>query len=250
MKRMLILILILSCLFAVAGCSKNTNNTTASESSNAPNNASGNTVSSGKETAQADNALVYYSGKMNLNDIGVEMQKVAADFQAGKIKMEEYIQRLEELNAKMTDAVSSGSSSGTTSGTTQASGNKVIAQKYRGTFISVDTYTLVKKPPRRAIIDFGEGSINSAGFIGSDGESENSSFAGTFWTEGNVLMMERMRTDAKSGTVDFNYVVKWGTFKDANTFVYEADKEFATDEIAMLEFYGGVKNPVFKRQKK
>ena len=76
MKRTMILMVILFCLFAVAGCGKNTNTAAASEGSTAVPAASAPGAagtaapaaaaqSGGKETAKANNAKVYYSGKMS-----------------------------------------------------------------------------------------------------------------------------------------------------------------------------------------
>ena len=185
------------------------------------NNAAGNPV---KETAEANKSQVYnaqyYKGEMGLEDISVATQKLAEDFQTGKVKMDEYIQRLEELQQKAMESIgaetpSAGSSSGTVSDNTHSAGDRVVDAKYRGQFIikqAVGENGLIVGN----IIEFEKVNIITGSWAEMPGFKENinwNSESPWAYTVGNELMI------AEESDMSYR---KMGTFTDVNTFVNEA----------------------------
>ena len=177
-------------------------------------------ATTGAEITQANNAQTNYYGEMEYEALVMEMQKVASDFQAGKIKMEEYLQRLEELQKKLTVAVgtettstdSTGNISGSTvSGNTQSNTNRVVEKKYRGVFINIQNTDDNGRSTGLKIL-FDESNILEGSWANFDDSHWYDGPVPFAWTVGNELMVQ-MESDLP--------YTKLGTFTDNNTFVYE-----------------------------
>ena len=218
MKRTLIALLIITCL--VSGCSKNTRDTAAPATSRAGASGSSNDKSGGGNIAQTN-----YYGEMDEDKFSEEMVRLLSALQSGKITMDEYMERVDELSNKAEEfyknvlegiaaenraaASAPSTAPNTGSGNTQSSGRRFVAEQYRGDFASnVDEngWTGIRIGESTVLIG-GELFIIPLSLF----ETTDPPYA---WTVGNELWIQPAYTGEGA-------IYKMGTFTDANTFVEE-----------------------------
>ena len=187
--------------------------------------------------------------ELDIQALSEEMQKLAIDFQAGKVKMDDYVKRLEELQQKMMQAITAESPASNTSSANSNEVERFVDPKYCGRFNSTKTFFTSHQ--------WGEyqGDAKVALYINNNGAefavvflngSANEQTTINAYTEGNSLMSDVMVLDEKTG---YKYqTVKLGTFTDTNTFVYEADEKTMILEMREIRGANTTERITFKRE--